>query len=309
MSTNNHSTHAAWFAAWAAAAALAALALPAQAAQRDFSAQKAADPSGTVEIVNVEGSIEVTGWNQPTVDVTGKLGSRVERVDVTSNANRTTIRVVIPNGSGNWHGENAADLKIHVPQNSSLEVSLVSADLRTKGVGGNQHLQTVSGDIQGDVGSGSLQVDTVSGDVHLAAHNGHNAQIKTVSGDVALSGTSGDLTLNTVSGDSIVTIGDVTRATLESVSGDINLTTGALGAQGQLDASTVSGDVKLQLASAPDADIDVQSFSGDINNCFGPKPVEEKYGPGSRLNFRNGKGGARVHVESKSGDVGICAGK
>lgn len=309
MSTSIRSNNAAWFAAWAAAATLAGLALPVQAAKRDFSAQKAADPAGTVEVVNVEGSVEVTGWNQPTVDVSGKLGERVERVDVTSSANRTTIRVVTPNGGGNWHGETAADLKIKVPQNSSLEVSLVSADLVTNGVAGNQHLQTVSGDIKGDVGGGSLSVDTVSGDVHLSAHNGRNAQIKTVSGDVGLSGTNGDLTLNTVSGDSIIAIGDVTRATLETVSGDLNLTAGALGAQSQLDATSVSGDVKLHFASAPDADIDVQSFSGDISNCFGPKPVEEKYGPGSRLNFRNGKGGARVHVASQSGDVAICAGK
>ncbi|MGH8254063.1 MAG: DUF4097 family beta strand repeat-containing protein [Steroidobacteraceae bacterium] len=310
MSTSNRFSYKTWYAAWAATAALAALALPVQAAvTRDFSAQKAADPAGTVEIVNVEGSIEVIGWNQPTVDVTGKLGERVESVDVTSSANRTTIRVVIPKGGSNSHGETAADLKIHVPQNSSLEVSLVSADLRTNGVAGNQHLQTVSGDIMGEVGGGSLQVDTVSGDVRLTAHNGRGAQIKTVSGDVELNGTSGDFTLNTVSGDSIVTLGDVARATLESVSGDLNLTTGALGAQGQLDATTVSGDVKVHFAAAPDADIDVQSFSGDISNCFGPKAVEEKYGPGSRLNFRSGKGGAHVHVDSKSGDVALCAGK
>lgn len=312
MSTNNRSTHAAWFAAFAAVAALAALALPVQSAQspqRDFSAQKPADPSGTVEIVNVEGSIEVTGWNQPTVDVTGKLGSRVERVDVTSTANRTTIRVVIPNGGNNRHGETAADLKIHVPQNSSLDVSLVSADLRTTGVGGNQHLQTVSGDIQGDVGSGSLQVDTVSGDVHLAAHNGHNAQIKTVSGDVQLDGTGGDFTLNTVSGDTVARLGDLDHVTYQSVSGDLNLEAAALGAQGQLDATTVSGEVKLHFASTPDADINVQTLSGDINSCFGPKPVESQYGPGSHLNFRSGKGGARLQVSSQSGDVAICTGK
>jgi DUF4097 and DUF4098 domain-containing protein YvlB len=309
MSTKTHSTNAAWFAAWAAAAALAGLALPVLAATRDFSAQKPADPAGTVEIVNVEGSIEVTGWNQPMVEVTGKLGTRVERVDVTSNANRTTIRVVIPNGGSNWHGETAADLKIHVPQNSSLDVSLVSADLRTNGVGGNQHLQTVSGDIQGEVGGGELQVDTVSGDVNLTAHNGHNAQIKSVSGDINLTGTSGDLSLNTVSGDTIATLGDLARAKLESVSGDINVTAGALAAQGQFEATTVSGDLKLHFATQPDADIDVQSFSGEISNCFGPKPVEERYGPGSRLNFRNGKGGGRVHIDSKSGDVALCAGK
>jgi Putative adhesin len=308
MSTRTDSTHATWFAAWAAATALAALALPVQAAHRNFSAQKPADPSGTVEIVNVAGSIDVTGWNQPTVDVSGTIGDRVERVDVTTSANRTTVRVVLPNGNS-WHGDGEANLKIRVPQNSSLEVSLVSADLHVNGVSGNQHLQTVSGEIGGDIGSGDLQVNTVSGDVNLTAHNGHSAQIQTVSGDVNLSGTSGDFTLNTVSGDTIVTSGDLTRAKFETVSGEISVTATALAAQGQFEATTVSGDMKVHFATQPDADIDVQSFSGDISNCFGPKPVKEQYGPGSRLNFRNGKGGGRVHIDSKSGDVGLCAGK
>ncbi len=308
MSTKNFPTRATWFAAWAAIAALAGLALPVQAATRNFSAQKPADPSGTVEIVNVAGGIEVTGWNQPTVDVSGTIGDRVERVDVTTSANRTTVRVVLPNGNS-WHGDGEANLKIKVPQNSALEVSLVSADLHVSGVDGSQHLKTVSGDVRGEVGGGDLQVDTVSGDVNLTAHNGHSAQIKTVSGEINLSGTSGDLTLNTVSGDTIVTVGDLMRANLESVSGDINVKAGALAAQGQFEATSVSGDLQVHFATQPDADIDVQSFSGDISNCFGPKAVKEQYGPGSRLNFRNGKGGGRVHIDTKSGDVGFCAGK
>jgi hypothetical protein len=301
-------TRAAWFAAWAATAALAALALPAQAATRNFSAQKSADPAGTVEIVNVEGTIEVSGWDQPTVDVSGTIGDRVERVDVTSSANRTTVRVVLPSGSS-WTGNSEARLKIRVPQKSSLDVSLVSADLRVTGVGGNQHLKTVSGEIAGDVGGGELQVDTVSGDVQLTAHNGHSAQIKTVSGDVNVSGTDGEFTLNTVSGDATVTLGDLQRANLETVSGDLSVSAAALAPTGQLDAASVSGDLQVHFAAAPDADIDVQSFSGEITNCFGPKPVEQQYGPGSRLSFRSGKGGGRVHVDTKSGDVKVCAGK
>jgi DUF4097 and DUF4098 domain-containing protein YvlB len=308
MSTHINATAAARLAAWIAAATLAGLSLPALAATRNFSAQKSADPAGTVEIVNVEGTIEVTGWDQPTVDVSGTIGARVERVDVTSSANRTTVRVVLPNG-GSWTNTSEAHLKIRVPQKSSLEVSLVSSDLRVSGVNGNQHLQTVSGDIQGDVGAGALQVDTVSGDVHLTAHDGHNAQIKTVSGDVTVSGTDGEFTLQTVSGDATATLGDLARAKLETVSGDITVNAGALAATGQLDADSVSGDLKVHFSATPDADIDVQSFSGDIRNCFGPKAIEQEYGPGSRLNFRSGKGGGRVHIDTKSGDVGLCAGK
>ena len=81
---------------------------------------------------------------------------------------------------------------------------------------------------------------------------------------------------------------------------------GTLTADGQMNAESVSGDLQVKFAAQPEAEIDVQSFSGEIRNCFGPKPVEEKYGPGSRLNFRSGKATGRVHQETKSGDVEIC---
>ena len=296
--------------ALAAALLLPALSLPALAGMRPFSAQKPADPTGTVEVVNVEGEIEISGWDQPTVEVTGTIGDKVERVDVTSAPNRTTVRVVLPTGNHtSMHDDYEAQLKIRVPQKSALEVSLVSADLRVSGVSGNQRLQTVSGDISGDGGSGDLQVSTVSGDVQMVAHHGRNAQLKTVSGDLKVSGTGGEVQLNSVSGDANLTLDSVTRAHLETVSGDVNVTASALAANGQIDADSVSGDVNLHLAAVPDADIDVQSFSGDIRNCSGPKPVEEQYGPGSRLSFRSGKGGGRIHVDTKSGDVTICTSK
>ena len=282
---------------------LAALAPPAWANHRPFNAQKPADPAGTVEVVNVEGSIEISGWDQPMVDVTGTIGEKVDRVDVTSSANHTTVRVVLPSGN-TWNGDSSAQLKIRVPQKSALEVSLVSSNLRVSGVTGNQHLQTVSGDISGDAG-GDLEVNTVSGDVRLATRNSHNAQVKSVSGDLNLTGADGNVQVNSVSGDAMVTLGTVSRGHFESVSGDVSVTA-TLAPSGQLDATSVSGDLGIHFTALPDADIDVQTFSGDIRNCFGPKPVEQEYGPGSRLNFRNGKGGGHVHIDTKSGDVQLC---
>jgi FAD/FMN-containing dehydrogenase len=75
---------------------------------------------------------------------------------------------------------------------------------------------------------------------------------------------------------------------------------------GQVEGQSVSGNVNLNFAAAPSAEIDVQSFSGDIKNCFGPKPVEQHYGPGSRLQFTNGEGHARVRIITKSGDIRLC---
>ncbi|HMI37313.1 MAG TPA: DUF4097 family beta strand repeat-containing protein [Steroidobacteraceae bacterium] len=276
------------------------------ASPRPVAAQQAADPTGTVEIINVAGSVEVTGWNQPLVDVSGTMGDKVERVEVSGGGNHTTVRVVLPSGTS-WMGDSSAHLKIKVPHGSSVEVSLVSADLAVSAIDGNQKLQTVSGDISG-TSSGNLQINTVSGDVRMTTHDDHALQIKTISGDMNVSGADGDVQVKTVSGDAQLTLGSLTSARIESVSGDV-LVSSTLAPTGQFDASSISGDLHVKFAAQPDADIDVQSFSGDISNCFGPKPTEEHYGPGSRLNFRSGKGGGKVHLETKSGDVSVCTGK
>jgi DUF4097 and DUF4098 domain-containing protein YvlB len=287
-------------------AVLCATALPASAALRPVNEHKAVDANGTVEIINVAGTVEVSPWDQAEVAVTGGIGARVERVEVTGTGAHVTVRVVVPNGNS-YHDEGEARLKIQVPRHCSLEVSLVSADLHLTGIEGDAKLQTVSGDITGDTG-GSLQVSTVSGDVRLEARNAKSMRVKTISGDATLNGGSGEVNVESVSGDANLKLGTLKHSHFESVSGDLHIA-GTLEAGGQLDASSVSGDVQLSFGAVPDADIDLQSMSGDISNCFGPKPIEQQYGPGSRLNFRSGQGGGKVHADTKSGDLSLCAGK
>jgi hypothetical protein len=290
----------------AALVLLPCFAAAAFAGTKPFAAKQAADPTGTVEIVNVAGSIDVSGWDQPLVDVSGTIGDKVERVDVTGSANHTTVRVVLPTGNS-WGGDSSAHLKIKVPHRSSLDVSLVSADLTLSAVDGNQKLQTVSGNISGSAG-GSLQVSTVSGDVRMSTHDDHALQVKSISGDLTVSGADGDVQVKTVSGDAELTLGSLSAAHIETVSGDVQISS-TLAATGQFEASSISGDLRVKFTAPPDADIDVQSFSGSISNCFGPKPTEEHYGPGSRLTFRSGKGGGHVRIDTKSGDVSVCTQK
>src|SRR3984957_3988027 len=57
-----------------------------------------ANPQGAVQIDNVAGLIDVQGWDKSEVAVTGTIGKDVERVDVTGDSNRTSIRVVLPRG-------------------------------------------------------------------------------------------------------------------------------------------------------------------------------------------------------------------
>ena len=268
---------------------------------------RAANPQGAVEIDNVAGVIDVQGWDKSEVAVTGTIGKDVERVDVTGDSNRTSIRVVLPKGVHWGMRDGDAHLVIHVPTNSSVSTSLVSSDLKVSGVRGALELRTVSGNISGD-GGGDLRVNNVSGNIHFTATAAKRIEAKSISGDIVLSGGNTDIEASTVSGDARFTLGTVSRARFKTISGGISATLGAA-ADAQIDGESVSGDIRLDFAGEPAADFNVQTLSGDIENCFGPKPEEPRHGPGKRLMFKTGDTSARVHLTSNSGDVRLCTKK
>jgi DUF4097 and DUF4098 domain-containing protein YvlB len=274
------------------------------AATKPLAERRAAAADGVVEVINVSGTINVTAWEKNEIDISGTIGDQVERVEVTGDSHRTTIRVVVHRLKG-WSGDSDANLTIKVPQRSSVDASLVSADLSVSGASGKHELRTVSGNIAGDVG-GNLQVSTVSGEVRLSARNAINTKVETVSGDVTLTGPAGELTLTSVSGDASLQLGAIDKSDIETVSGNVAFS-GSLASGARLQAESVSGDLRFDFAGTPGADFSVETLSGKIENCFGARSVREGFGPGVTLRFRNGDGSGRVTVETKSGDVQLCS--
>lgn len=299
------------------AGALCFTAGAANAALRTIDEHRPVDPQGTIEVINVSGRIEVVGWDKDELAVTGTIGEGTERVDISTSGTRTTVRVKTKGGgSGGWHfgisigdSHEAARLVLHVPKRSSLSASMVSSDLSVSGIGGAQEIQTVSGDVT-TTAQRDVRVHTVSGDLHLSAGpESKLLEIATVSGDVHVAGGGGDVNVSTVSGDANLELGLLGRAALKTVSGDFRVGLD-LTADGRFDASSVSGDVWVNFHGAvPPADFELKAFSGDLSTCFGPKPATETYGPGSHLRFTQGAGTARVHIDTKSGDVTLCTKK
>jgi hypothetical protein len=277
-----------------------------QAASRAVDQQQAADPNGTVEIVNVAGSVTVTGWDRPEVAVTGQIGDRVDRVEISSSDHHTLVRVVLPHGIGlHFGGDGSAHLTIRVPTHSDLEVSLVSSDLTVTGVSGPQQLRTVSGDIKTD-GGAAAHITSVSGDVRLSTPTATAAQIETMSGDLTVNGPGGDVSISTVSGGGHLKLGALHSFRLSTVSGDFDIDA-HLDDGGQFTTESVNGDIKVAFSGAPAAAFDLRSLSGDISNCTAQRATQSQFGPGSRLSFSTGDGQARVSMSSTSGDLSLCA--
>jgi hypothetical protein len=263
-----------------------------------------ASPQGSVEIDNVAGLIDVQGWDKSEVAVTGTIGRDVERVDVTGDGNRISVRVVLPNGRHWGMHDGEAHLVIRVPSNSSISASMVSSDFKISAVRGALDLRSVSGEISGE-GGGDVRANNVSGEIHLTANAAKRIEVKDISGDINITAGNADIEATTVSGDAKLTLATVGRARLKSVSGSITASLAAA-PDVQIDGETISGNIKLRFAGEPSADFDVQTLSGDIQNCFGPKPVEPRHGPGKRLTFKIGTTSGWVRLTSNSGEVDFC---
>jgi len=265
-----------------------------------------ADPHGQVDIVNVSGTVQVRGWNKPEVEVSVELDAS-QKLEFTNDGRHTLVRIAKPGDKGGRQSGHSADLVVQVPEGSSIAVNTVSADQEIKGVRGSQRLQSVSGTIETTVWADDLQVKTISGDIRVDGHGAPNeADIDTVSGSVVLRDIAGAVEVGSVSGDIQVRMGELTRGRIHTTNGTVDWRS-SLAPDARLEAQAINGDLKFRLRKKVDAEFDIETFNGEIDNCFGPKAKRTReHAPGRAVRFVQGKGGARVDIKTMNGGVEIC---
>lgn len=255
---------------------------------------------GLVSVENVAGTVEFVTWDRAEVQVRGEAGSSVEKVDISSTSGGVEVRVVNRKGERRVDG---TDLQLRIPEAASVEAETVSADIKLSGSGGKLvSLRSVSGDLEVEASPQRIDLQSVSGDVEFEG-SVTRSNFETVSGEIVVVGVSGEVSANTVSGDVTLEAGEVKQGRFEAVSGDLILSL-ALADSGRLACDSMSGDVKLSLPTSQQAEFTAQSFSGSIHTDFG-KSVRVSKGPGVVLEHRVGENGAKIRLESFSGDISI----
>jgi putative adhesin len=262
-----------------------------------------AEPNGIVEIRNVSGSVDVVPGEQREVRIVGTLADNVERLDVSADGNRVSIEVVLTEDSRSRDGTR---LEIQAPPGSELRVETVSASIDVRGIVGEQRLSTVSGSLRTEGIERNLDAKSVSGSVTV---NGGSktavTRAESVSGSVDLRGLRGEVEARSVSGGVRVAAETLSRAALSSISGAVSLRAG-LEDNSRIAVNTTSGSVNVMLAGNAAADYELSTFSGNIDNCFGPAAEVSRGPPNRQLRFREGNSGARVELSSMSGGITMC---
>ncbi len=147
-------------------------AIPGFAISKEFNQSYPLQPGGSLELQNVNGTVEVQGWDRNEIEVhavkTAKQKeSDLERVSIEVDARPDAISIATryPQNEG---VEVAVDYTIHVPHGARLEhIGTVNGALRIAGVDNVEDLHTVNGNIEIFEAGGNVHAHTTNGNVHL----------------------------------------------------------------------------------------------------------------------------------------------
>jgi hypothetical protein len=189
---------------------------------------------GSLQLQNVNGSVEVRGWDRNEVEVRAVKSSRHNaqdlgrvRIDVDARPGSVSIETRYPQDEG---VEVYVEYRIRVPRRVRLDrVTTVNGALRVFGVDATGDLHTVNGNIEVFESSGRLSARTTNGNVRMEMR-----QIEA----------GGAMSLETVNGS--IVLGLDTRAAAE------------------LDVRSVNGDFRSELPIALQGSFDARQFHGRL---------------------------------------------
>jgi len=161
---------------------------------KDFHQVYPLEPGGTFELQNVNGPVEIQGWDRNEVDIHAvkiarERESDMDRVSIEIDArpNEVAVATRYPQNEG---VEVAVVYTVRVPHNARVErVATINGTVKVAGVLWVADLHTVNGNIEVYEGGGSVHAHTTNGNVHMellhvAAEKGATAE--TTNGSVLL---------------------------------------------------------------------------------------------------------------------------
>lgn len=194
------------------------------------------DPDGGIRIHNHLGSIRVVGWARDSVAVRGTLG---RGASFFGGGTRRGIKLGVEGRAD--ASSTPTTLTIYAPARAVIVVRGAATDIVVEGLAGSVDVSCVTGQVQVTGDPTELIAEAMEGRLEIIGSPGV-LRAKTAGAALRWEGTAADATLGSVSGRVDVHGGPLGRARIE----------------------TISGDVLLDAALRPDADLVIESHSGSV---------------------------------------------
>ena len=278
--------------------------------KEDFHKSFPLQPGGSVSVENSNGSIEIAGWDQNTVEINGTKYASTEgllselRVEMTGSAGSVQVRTIRPTEI--WHGNAGVRYSLRVPKKVLLDrISSSNGAIRVEDIQGNANLHSSNGAIRITRMAGALEAGTSNGRIEVRDLDG-DANLRTSNGTIDADASSGSFEAHTSNGrlEARLMNPSVRRAVrLESSNGHIELRIDGREVP-EVRAHTSNSPVVVYLPGSTNARVQARTTHGSITSEFdglrtgGMRRERE-------LDGTIGSGGPLVELESTNGSIKI----
>lgn len=284
--------------------AAGALRIPSAGAQQPVDFRRAVTPNASIRFFGAVASLRVVGWNKDSVALTGTISpkSRLDGLAGQMAPQLSGVKLFLDDPSSNP----TSRLELFVPAGARVWAKGGSADLEATGVTGELDLNVIGGTVRVSGSPHVLNIEAMDAGITIDGSPPW-LRAKTSSGDIDFNGVSEDAGLNSVSGAIRITGGQHERAKIETITGAV-VFAGDVARSGSLDISTHSGPIELRLVRKSNAELDVATVTGAIENKLTGRPaVSGREGRGQEIGLQLGQGGARIYVRSFKGNIQLLA--
>lgn len=257
--------------------------------QAEFRETHPMPAGGRLYLENFNGSIDISGWDQPSAEISGiKYAARESaldalKIDVVASGDLLRIRTVRPSGhSGNM----GVRYVIRVPRSATLERIISS-----------------NGAIRVHDLDGAVRLETSNGAIELTSTGGP-AFVRTSNGRIQASGVRRGLDASTSNGGITAVLTDVEPGQsirLQTSNGSVDLSLDRLDAANEVSVNTSNASITLRMPAETGARITARTSNGRITNEF--NSVFEGRSERNRLEGTLGDGGARISLATSNGSI------
>jgi DUF4097 and DUF4098 domain-containing protein YvlB len=241
--------------------------------QIDFHYSFPLNPGGSVSVDTFNGGIEIAGWDQNSVDISGTKYARTEqlrdaiKIDTTHTDTSVSVHAVRPFDN---HGNMGARFVIHVPKQVTLERVVTSnGKIEVRSVTGGANLRTSNGAIEAEKIDGPLEASTSNGHITVQEElsSGHSPiHARTSNGAIDITAErpiNSDLHASTSNGPITLHLPGSTEARVRASTSNSAITTDfEVTSQGRLDKHHLEGNINNSRSDAPM--IDLSTSNGHI---------------------------------------------
>lgn len=280
-------------------------------AQQDFHYAYDLRAGGHLDLTNVNGTVEVVGWDRNSIDISGTKyapdNGSLDQVKIKVDANGDTARISTeaPITHGWRHGNYGVNYRIRVPRRIRLDrLETTNGQIRAEDLEGGGRVSSTNGRLSLTHLVGDYRVSTTNGSIELQECSG-DEKAETTNGSIRGRQKAGAIEADSTNGSIDLMLeqpGDHKPIRISTTNGGVTLAL-AQYRDNPIKAETTHGAVNVRLPGDTNALLNAETSMGSISNDFSLSSTEQH----SRHTLRGklGNGGPEIVASSSMGAIRI----